>query len=62
MATPSNKAVFTVRFTSKQLKVLQQVAEEREVSVAEIIRMCVDKVLLPIGAATEANELNQRAN
>ena len=57
MASGNRKTVFTVRFNSRELEVLQQEAEERGVPVAEVIRLCVQQTLIPISRAGRHNEL-----
>lgn len=62
MATNSRKTVFTVRFNSRELETLQKEAEEREVPVAEMIRLCVQQTLIPISKSEQNNESTARAS
>ncbi len=48
MASGKRKTVFTVRFNPRELDALQREAEERQTSVAEIIRLCVQQTLVPL--------------
>jgi hypothetical protein len=62
MASGNRKTVFTVRFNSRELEALQQKAEEREVSVAEMIRLCVQQTLIPVTKSEERNEFRVNAS
>lgn len=62
MASNNRKKVFTVRFNSYELEALQKVAEEREVPVAEVIRLCVQQTLVPLNKSEKLNELRANEN
>lgn len=57
MTSSNRKTVFTVRFNSRELEALQKVAEEREVSVAEVIRLCVNQTLIPVNKPKDLSEI-----
>lgn len=62
MTSTSRKTVFTVRFNSRELEILQKVAEEREVSVAEVIRLCVQQTLIPVKKTRRQEDLAEIAS
>lgn len=62
MASGNRKTVFTVRFNSRELQILQQEAEERGVPVAEVIRLCVQQTLIPLNKTGRHDDLEVVSN
>jgi len=62
VASGNRKTVFTVRFNSRELQILQQEAEERGVPVAEVIRLCVQQTLIPLNKTGRHDDLEVVSN